>query len=302
MISRYSFEFFPPKSNASSLALDTCLAGLESWQPEFCSMTYGAGGSSQSESTSALRRLQGRGLTAAAHITAVGASAAEVNQVAQSFAKAGIDHLVALRGDSPSGAFVPHPQGYQYGTDLVAGLRQWFEGTVSVAAYPEVHPQALSAQADLQHLASKISAGASQIMTQYCYDTDKLLNFSDRVRAQGIDVPLVVGIMPIHDIESIQRFSARCGATVPDNIIRQFERLSDSRGLQQLAVDIALEQIDRLTSHGLYDIHMYTLNRPQWVQAILEAMNDSVSLSSQSIPQRPKLAPFTPMKQHCVSA
>jgi methylenetetrahydrofolate reductase (NADPH) len=275
LIGRYSFEFFPPKSSVSSLALDTCLAGLESWQPEFSSMTYGAGGSSQAESFSAVRRLQKRGHVAAAHITAVGASAAEVNQAAQAFAGAGVDHLVALRGDSLNGAFIPHPQGYSYGADLVSGLRHWFDGTISVAAYPETHPEASSASADIGHLAAKVGAGASQIMTQYCYDTDALLGFADSIRGYAIDVPIVVGIMPIHDIQAIQRFSARCGATVPTKIVAQFERLSDSNDQFQLALEIALKQIDRLADQGLDQVHLYTLNRPQWVQGILHALTQS---------------------------
>ena len=277
MISRYSFEFFPPKSSASSLALDTCLAHLAPWQPEFCSMTYGAGGSSQAESFSAIQRLQKRGHVAAAHITAVGASEAEVNHAEQAFTKAGVDHLVALRGDSPSGKFIPHSKGYAYGADLVAGLRRWFDGTISVAAYPETHPEASSASADIGHLASKVAAGASQIMTQYCYDTDALLRFADRMRGLAInvsDVPIVVGIMPIHDIQAIQRFSARCGASVPDKIVSQFERLSDSNDQFQLALEIALKQIDRLADHGLDQVHLYTLNRPQWVQGILHALTE----------------------------
>jgi len=280
LISRYSFEFFPPKSSASSLALDTCLARLAPWRPDFCSMTYGAGGSSQAESFSAIQRLQKRGHISAAHITAVGASKLEVNQSAQAFVRAGVDHLVALRGDSPSGEFIHHPQGYAYATDLVAGLRQWFDGAISVAAYPETHPEASNASADIRHLANKVAAGASQIMTQYCYDTDVLLRFADRIRGLAIDVPdvpdvpIVVGIMPIHDIQAIQRFSARCGATVPDKIVAQFERLSDSNDQFQLAIEIALKQIDRLADHGLDQVHLYTLNRPQWVEGILHALTE----------------------------
>tara|TARA_B110000240_G_scaffold162487_1_gene182053 strand:+ start:3454 stop:4314 length:861 start_codon:yes stop_codon:yes gene_type:complete len=266
---RYSFEFFPPKSSVSSLALDTCLAHLEPWQPQFCSMTYGAGGSSQTESFSAIQRLQKRGHVAAAHITAVGASRGQVNQAAKAFIEAGVDHLVALRGDSPSGEFISHPQGYAYGADLVAGLRHWFNGTISVAAYPETHPEASSAAADMGHLAAKVAAGASQVMTQYCYNTDALLRFAERMRGHAINVPIVVGVMPIHDIQAIQRFSARCGASVPNKIVTQFEKLSDSDDQFQLAVEIALKQIDQLAEHGLDQVHLYTLNRPQWVQGIL---------------------------------
>ncbi|MCO4836527.1 MAG: methylenetetrahydrofolate reductase [Oceanospirillaceae bacterium] len=272
MNSRYSFEFFPPKSNASHLALDTCLHDLASWKPEFCSMTYGAGGSSQVESYTAIQRLQKLGHVPAAHITAVGASKAEVDQAAQAFIEAGIDHLVALRGDGPNGQFVSHPQGYQYGADLVAGLRRWFEGTISVAGYPETHPEATSAKADLTHLKTKVEAGANQIMTQYCYDTDSLLRFADQLQAQAVDVPIIVGIMPIHDIQAVQRFSARCGATVPDTIVAQFENLSDTSDQFNLAIDIALTQIEQLANHGLNQVHLYTLNRPLWVQGILQEM------------------------------
>jgi len=272
MTPRYSFEYFPPKSNLTTLALDTCISALKVWQPEFCSMTYGAGGSSQNESFNAIKRLQRNGMEAAAHITAVDATKAQVNAAAQQFVAAGVNHLVALRGDSPEGEFVPHPQGFQFGTDLVAGLRQWFDGTISVAGYPETHPQATSESADLRHLASKVDAGASQIMTQYCYDTDQLLRFVDKTQQQGIDVPIVVGVMPIHDIVAIQRFSARCGASVPRSIVEQFEALQDADDQYQLSVDIAVKQIERLHEKGLNRVHLYTLNRPQWVQGILQAL------------------------------
>ena len=268
----YSFEFFLPKSSVSSLALDNCLTRLATWQPEFCSMTYGAGGSSQVESFSAIQRLQQRGHLAAAHITAAGASAVEINKTAQTFVQEGVDHLVALRGDSPSGPFTPHPQGYAYGADLVAGLRHWFDGTISVAGYPETHPDAPNAIADIGHLASKVTAGASQIMTQYCYDTETLLRFADRVRGLAITVPIVVGIMPIHDIVAIQRFSARCGATVPANIVAPFERLSDSNDQFKLAIEVAVKQIEQLAEQGLDQVHLYTLNRPQWAHGILHAL------------------------------
>jgi methylenetetrahydrofolate reductase (NADPH) len=280
MVTRYSFEFFPPKSSASSLALDTCLNALQNWQPEFCSMTYGAGGSSQAESFNAIARLQRRELVAAAHITAVAASKAEVGQAARAFVAAGVDHLVALRGDSLAGDFCPHPQGYSYGADLVAGLRQWFDGTISVAAYPETHPQASSHAADLRHLASKVNAGASQIMTQYCYDTDTLLRYADLMHGQGISVPIIAGVMPIHDIFAIQRFSARCGASVPAKIIARFERLTDADDQQHLAQDIAVEQIQRLAEHGLNRVHLYTLNRPQWVLDILRALHQPALAAS----------------------
>lgn len=272
MNSLYSFEFFPPKSNVSHLALDTCLNDLASWKPEFCSMTYGAGGSSQVESYSAIQRLQKLGHVPAAHITAAGASKAEVNLAAKAFIETGIDHLVALRGDGTNGQFIPHPQGYVYGADLVAGLRQWFDGTISVAGYPETHPEATSANADIAHLKTKVEAGASQIMTQYCYDTDALLRFAERLQAQAIDVPIIVGIMPIHDIQAIQRFSDRCGATVPKKIVAQFEQLSDTNDQFNLAIDIALNQIEQLANHGLNQVHLYTLNRPLWVRGILQEM------------------------------
>jgi len=272
LISRYSFEFFPPKSNESSQNLDNCLNALASWQPEFCSMTYGAGGSSQNESYSAIQRLQQRDHRVAAHITGVGASKAQVNKTAQAFADAGVDHLVALRGDSPGGAFIPHPQGYPYAVNLVAGLRHWFDGTISVAGYPETHPEATSANADIDHLKAKVDAGANQIMTQYCYNTDALLRFSERTQAKAAQVPIIVGIMPIHDLQAVQRFSARCGATVPAKIVAQFEQLSDPDDVFKLAIDITLNQIEQLKNHGLNQVHLYTLNRPQWVHSILQAI------------------------------
>lgn len=276
--SRYSFEFFPPKSDASKQSFAACLDALSQWQPEFSSMTYGASGSSQKESFSACQGLQQKGHVCAAHITAVNASKQEVNSAARAFAAHGIDHLVALRGDSPQGPFKADANGYAYAKEMVAGFREWFEGTISVAGYPETHPEASSAVADIGHLKTKIDAGADQIMTQYCYDTDTILRFSDQLRSHN--VPVIVGVMPIHDIEAIQRFSARCGASVPTELVKQFERFSHKDDQFKLAVDIAVTQIEQLASHGLDRVHLYTLNRHQWVHGILEALEQPKLLKS----------------------
>lgn len=264
-----SFEFFPPRSHAGKLALDTASQQLQSWQPDFVSMTYGAGGSTQDVSFAACDSLIKQGYATAAHLTCVAADKPQVTSAAQHFTQLGVDHFVALRGDSPDGPYQPHPQGYAYANDLVAGLREWFTGTISVAAYPETHPQAASASKDMDFLRAKLAAGADQMITQYCYDTDALLRFADALQGAGIDQRLIVGVMPIHDLAAVKRFSAACGATVPAAIEARFAGYTQTADLHRVAVDIAVEQCQRLAEQGIPDVHFYTLNRAELTAAVL---------------------------------
>lgn len=264
-----SFEFFPPRSHAGQLALETASKQLQSWQPDFVSMTYGADGTTQDVSFAACDGLIKQGYATAAHLTCVDADKQQVTTAAKQFTKLGVDHFVALRGDSPNGPYQPHPQGYAYANDLVAGLRDWFKGTISVAAYPETHPQALSAGRDLDFLLAKLDAGADQMITQYCYDTDVILRFAERLQKAGIDQRLVVGVMPIHDLAAVKRFSAACGASVPDDVSKRFEAFAQTADLHRVAVDIAVEQCQKLAENGIPDVHFYTLNRAELTASVL---------------------------------
>lgn len=269
---QFSFEFFPSRDNAGQLALDMAVQQLKQWQPAFASMTYGAGGTGQQASLSGTSRLLQQGLATAAHLTCVGASKAEVQAAAKQFVAQGVGHFVALRGDSPSGDYQPHADGFAYANDLVAGLREWFVGTISVAAYPEVHPQAPSSAKDLHFLKVKLDAGANQIITQYCYDTDTLLRFAEQTQKAGIQAPILMGIMPIHDIAAVQRFSARCGASVPQDIVDRFAAFDQSQDMAKLGVEVAYEQCQRLLDNGFDQFHFYTLNRSLLTDGVLNAL------------------------------
>ncbi len=267
-----SFEFFPPKTEALETQLWSCIRRLEPLAPRFVSVTYGAGGTTQARTHATLTRLvQETGLTPAAHLTCVGASRAEVDAVARSYWEAGVRHIVALRGDAPAGAerYEPHPEGYAYAADLVEGLARIAPFEISVAAYPETHPTALSADHDLDNLKRKIDAGATRAITQYFFDTDVFLRFLDRCAAAGITLPIVPGIMPVSNFTQMKKFSAMCGASVPDWMGRLFEGLEeDAETRRMVAVVAAAEQVRLLQANGIDEFHFYTLNRPDLVYAI----------------------------------
>jgi methylenetetrahydrofolate reductase (NADPH) len=267
-----SFEFFPPKTEALETQLWSCIRRLEPLAPRFVSVTYGAGGTTQARTHATLTRLvQETGLTPAAHLTCVGASRAEVDAVARGYWEAGVRHIVALRGDAPAGAerYEPHPEGYAYAADLVEGLARIAPFEISVAAYPETHPTALSAAHDLDNLKRKIDAGATRAITQYFFDTDVFLRFLDRCGAAGITLPIVPGIMPVSNFTQMKKFSAMCGASVPDWMGRLFEGLEDDVETRRMvAVVAAAEQVRLLQANGIDEFHFYTLNRSDLVYAI----------------------------------
>ncbi|WP_439578507.1 methylenetetrahydrofolate reductase [NAD(P)H] [Elioraea sp.] len=271
-VPKLSFEFFPPKTEALEQQLWTCIRRLEPLAPRFVSVTYGAGGTTRERTHATVTRIAAEtALVPAAHLTCVGASREEVDAVARAYWDAGIRHIVALRGDPPAGlsSYQPHAEGYPYAADLVAGLRRIGAFEISVAAYPETHPAAASAAADLDNLKRKIDAGATRAITQYFFDTDVYLGFLDRCLGAGITVPLVPGILPVTNFAQVVKFSAMCGATVPDWLARLFDGLdADPEIRRMVATVVAAEQVRRLQAAGVDEFHFYTLNRPDLVYAI----------------------------------
>ncbi len=273
---RVSFEFFPPADAAMESTLWQSVQRLAPLSPHFVSVTYGADGSTRDRTHQLVSRIQREtSLTGAPHLTCVGATREEVLEVARQYWREGIRHIVALRGDAPQGAtqYEPHPEGYAYASDLVAGLRSVADFDISVAAYPETHPEASSAETDLDNLRKKIDAGASRAITQFFFDTDDYLRFRDRCVAAGIHVSIVPGILPITRFPQVTRFAARCGAKIPSWLAERFAGLDDDPETRRLiAANVAIEQVSRLRHHGVDEFHFYTLNRAELTYAICHAL------------------------------
>ena len=270
-----SFELFPPKTDDGLAAFDATVAALDALDPAYYSVTYGAGGSTRDRTRACVDRVrQTTGRPVAHHLACVGASRAEIDAMAQELWAAGVHAIVALRGDPPDGAaYAPRPDGYAFAPDLVAGLRRVGDFDIAVGAYPEVHPQAQSAESDLDNLKRKLDAGAATAITQYAFDTDGVLRFIDRARAAGITAPIIPGIMPVSNFKGLVRFSARCGATVPDWMHRIFAGLDDDPATRAMvATAIAVEQCRRFADAGLRELHFYTLNRADVTRAVCRAL------------------------------
>ena len=266
-----SFEFFPPKTEALEQQLWTCIRRLESLQPRFVSVTYGAGGSTRARTHATVTRLaRETSLVPAAHLTCVGASRGEVDEVARQYWDAGIRHIVALRGDAaPGESYHPHPDGYPFAADLVAGLRRVAPFEISVAAYPESHPQAPSRVADLDNLKRKLDAGASRAITNFFFDTSVYLRFLDLCLAAGITAPIVPGIMPVTNLAGLRRMATLSGVSVPDWLCHMFDGLDDDPDTRRMvATVVAAEQVRLLQANGVDEFHFYTLNRPELTYAI----------------------------------
>ena len=266
-----SFEFFPPKTEALEQQLWTCIRRLESLHPRFVSVTYGAGGSTRARTHATVTRLaRETSLVPAAHLTCVGASRAEVDEVARQYWDAGIRHIVALRGDAPGGeSYSPHPDGYPFAADLVAGLHRVAPFEISVAAYPESHPQATSRVADLDNLKRKLDAGATRAITNFFFDASVYLRFLDLCLAAGITAPIVPGIMPVTNLAGLRRMAALSGVSVPDWLCHMFEGLDDDPDTRRMvAAVVAAEQVRLLQANGVDEFHFYTLNRPELTYAI----------------------------------
>ena len=267
-----SFEFFPPKTDKMNEALWDCVQRLAPLGPRFVSVTYGAGGTTRERTHETVVRIQREaGLPPAAHLTCVGASRGEVDEVARRYWDAGIRHIVALRGDPPEGqaGYRPHADGYAYAADLVAGLKRVADFEISVAGYPETHPEAASAEADLANLKRKVDAGACRAISQYFFDVEVFLRFRDQAAAAGIRVPLVPGILPVTNFAQVVKFSTACGTTVPAWMADLFAGLDDDPETRRMvAATVAAEQCRMLAAEGVSEFHFYTLNRADLTFAI----------------------------------
>ncbi len=268
-----SFEFFPPKNEKMEETLWTSIRRLEPMRPDFVSVTYGAGGSTRERTHATVSRIVRETMVIpAAHLTCVEATCGEVDEVARGYWQAGIRHIVALRGDAISGpgtTFVPHPEGYRNAADLVGGLKRLAKFEISVAAYPEKHPDSPSVEADIDNLKAKIDAGATRAITQFFFDNDLYRAYVDRVRAKGITVPIVPGIVPIHNFKQVASFAARTGATIPDWMARRFDGLdNDPQTSHLVAAAVAAEQVMDLVDHGTRLFQFFKLNRADLVYAV----------------------------------
>ena len=271
-----SFEFFPPNSEKMQKTLWESVQRLSVLKPRFVSVTYGADGSTRERTHDAVARIAGEtGLTAAPHLTCVGASRGEIDDIARGYWDMGIRHLVALRGDPPKddSGFRPHPDGYAYAADLVAGLKRVADFDISVAAYPEVHPEAPDEVFDLDNLKRKLDAGASRAITQFFFDTGLFLDFRDRCAGAGIESSIVPGILPITRFPQLKRFARQCGASVPDWLAERFDGLDDDPETRRMiAASVAIEQVRALQAEGVDEFHFYTLNRSELTFAICHAL------------------------------
>ncbi|MBV9813993.1 MAG: methylenetetrahydrofolate reductase [NAD(P)H] [Acetobacteraceae bacterium] len=270
-----SFEFFPPRTEALAAQLWSCIRRLEPLAPRFVSVTYGAGGSTQARTHETVARIvRETTLTPAAHLTCVGACRDDIDAVARAYWEAGVRHVVALRGDMPGGgAYEPHPEGYNYAVDLVAGLRRVADFEITVAAYPETHPAAANPAADLDNLRRKLDAGATRAITNYFFDNDTYLRFLDRCLAAGVTAPIVPGIMPVSNFVQLAKFSAAQGTTLPAWLAQMFEGLEEDQETRRMVgAVVAAEQVRLLQANGIDEFHFYTLNRPDLTFAIAHVL------------------------------
>jgi len=271
-----SFEFFPPGNEAMESRLWSSVERLAPLAPQYVSVTYGADGSTRNRTHRVVERIvRETGIVCAPHLTCVGAPRGEVLDIAAEYWDMGVRRIVALRGDPPAGTetYVPHPDGFAYASDLVAGLKSVADFDIAVAAYPEVHPEATSPLDDLENLKRKIDAGASCAITQFFYDNDRFLRFRDLCVTAGIQVPIVPGILPITRMPQMVNFADRCGACVPEWLQRKFDGLDEDRETRRMiAASVAIEQVQHLLKHGVNEFHFYTLNRSELSYAICHAL------------------------------
>lgn len=267
-----SVELFPPRTPEAERRFWTALADMCEVRPAFFSITCGAGGTGREGTFPLVLEVRRRfGVEVAAHLTCAGHSRAEVDALAHAYWEHGVRHLVALRGDPPrgTGPYRPRPDGYAYAVDLVHGLKAIAPFEISVAGYPETHPEAPDPGFDLDNVVRKVEAGADRIIGQYCFDTDRVLRYRDALVARGVAVPFVPGVMPIHSFSGIVRFSARCGASIPAWLARMFDGVDERSPLHtMLAASVVAEQLRRLVREGFRHFHIYALNRAEPTRAI----------------------------------
>jgi methylenetetrahydrofolate reductase (NADPH) len=268
-----SFEFFPPKTEEMEKTLWTSIGRLAPLGPSFVSVTYGAGGSTRERTHQTVTRLvRETDVRPAAHLTCVDATKGEVDDVIRSYAAAGVRHIVALRGDPVAGigtTYEPHPEGYAQSSDLVAAIRRIGDFEVSVSGYPEGHPESHSVDADIENLKRKVDAGASRAITQFFFDNDIFERYLEKVRAAGINIPVLPGIVPVHNFKQVSNFAGKTGASVPAWLAARFDGLEADPATRQLvAAAVAAEQVLDLVDRGVTDFHFYTMNRADLVYAI----------------------------------
>ncbi|MEQ9607486.1 MAG: methylenetetrahydrofolate reductase [NAD(P)H] [Kiloniellaceae bacterium] len=289
---RFSFEFFPPATPAAEARLRDSAQKLAALQPDFVSVTYGAGGTTQERTFKAIDWVRRETeLEPAAHLTCVGASRDQIDAIARQYWDAGVRRIVALRGDAPRGSqgYVPHPEGYAYAADLVAGLKRVADFDISVSAYPEVHPEARDAAADLDNLKRKLDAGASRAITQFFFDPDDFLRFVDRAQAAGITAPIIPGVLPIVNFDRTRQMAESCKAAMPRWLIDLYRDLEEDAEVRfPVAVSVAVELCRYLTARGIEDFHIYTLNRADMTAALCRLLrNDAAARHVQAT--QPKL-------------
>lgn len=270
-----SFEFFPPKTDEQRAQLDQAAALLKSLSPEYVSVTFGAGGSTLSYTGETVARLHSaHGLNVAPHLSCVGGTKAELAELLDAYRAAGYRRIVALRGDLPSG--MASPGDFRYASELVHFIREYTGDHfhIEVAAYPETHPQADDALADLRHFKAKVDAGANGAITQYFFNADAYFRFVDDVRRLGVEVPIVPGIMPISNFSQLKRFSDQCGAEIPRWIVKRMQAHGDdAASVRELGADVVAEMCRRLLEGGAPGLHFYTLNRARATQAVLNRLH-----------------------------
>jgi len=275
-----SFEFFPPHSTEANLRLWRSVERLAPLAPKFVSVTYGAGGATRERTMSAIATIKDRArLNIAGHLTCVGASKAETLSVAKAYAKMGVKRIVALRGDAPKGEshFTPHPEGFASAAELVEGLKEAGDFDISVAAYPEKHPEAVSLEADIENLKRKVDAGASQAITQFFFEKDDFLRFRDLAVKVGVTVPIIPGILPIENFAKMTRFAKMCQANVPDWMHKAFENAQTQEETEVLSTALATEMCDDLMQEGVQHLHFYTLNNPDLTYNICRGLGVPVN-------------------------
>jgi len=268
-----SFEFFPPKDEGMEKILWESIERLAPLAPSFVSVTYGAGGSTRERTHATVKRILAETpLMPAAHLTCVAATRAEIDAIVRSYHEAGVRHIVALRGDPVGGAgerYAPHPGGYLNSADLAGGIRRIGDFEISVSAYPEKHPDSPTVEADIDMLKAKVDAGASRAITQFFFENDLYFRYLDRVRARGIDIPIVPGILPVQNFAAAKNFAARAGASVPAWLAERFQGLDHDVATRKLiAAAVAAEQVLDLVDQGVTNFHFYTMNRADLVYAI----------------------------------
>jgi methylenetetrahydrofolate reductase (NADPH) len=268
-----SFEFFPPNSAEMEKTLWESIERLAPLAPDFVSVTYGAGGSTRERTHATVKRILAETtLTPAAHLTCVAATRDDIDQIVRNYRDAGVRHIVALRGDPAGGAgtrYAPHPGGYANAADLVAGIKRIGDFEISVSAYPEKHPDSATVDADIDMLKAKVDAGAGRAITQFFFENDLYFRYLDRVRARGIDIPIVPGILPVQNFKAATNFAARAGASVPAWLAERFHGLDHDAATRKLiAAAVAAEQVLDLVDRGVTNFHFYTMNRADLVYAI----------------------------------